>query len=174
MGYWNDMKDGGENWRKLSKILPPLGIQIDDVYYTNSQKCSNYIEDELHQEYREWNAEGARRCETLFHRELKALKPRLIVAMGRQPWEATLRLFSGEEHRYKFPGVLVEMPDGETNVLGLYHWGKWHLNCGRLGYEAKDYEKWATKAIGAAVKTLGLSNSQQNIESAGSRFTGLS
>jgi len=82
--YWTINGESFLYERRLTDTLHRLNMRFEEVYYTNSQKCADDIK------HPERDRQGRTRCIGHLRCELMALKPRLVVAFGRQPWDAVL------------------------------------------------------------------------------------
>lgn len=116
----------GAAGQKLDKIISFLGVQREDIYITNSVLCRppnnrNPLPEELEA------------CRWRLELQIKLLKPKLIVVLGRVAMQTLLRKpFKGPLSQFFFdsPKVIEKYPDGwmryqtdghESLVLCSYH-----------------------------------------------------
>jgi len=95
-GYWEDVKGKpfvGAAGRLLNEILEKVGIKREDVFITNVLKCRPPGN-------RDPKPEEVRVCTPFLDRQLKVIKPRIIMTLGRH---STAYIFS--KMNMKFYGI---------------------------------------------------------------------
>ncbi|MCD6089033.1 uracil-DNA glycosylase [Candidatus Bathyarchaeota archaeon] len=95
-GYWEDVKGKpfvGAAGRLLDEILEKVGIKRKDVFITNVLKCRP-------PRNRDPRPEEVRVCTPFLDRQLKVIKPRIIMTLGRH---STAYIFS--KMNMKFYGI---------------------------------------------------------------------
>lgn len=147
--YWTSNGKSFPFDRELTAIVRRLDMGLEDIYYTNSQKCANEVKNPAR------DRQGRVRCLGHLQSEVRVLSPRLVVAFGRQPWGAVQETMKASRDYDDFPSGARLMPDGRTYLIGLYHWSNWGRNKGRIPTEKK-YAEWASVEVAKAVKKAGL------------------
>ena len=147
--YWTSSGKTFLFEREFSRILHRFGMSVEDIYFTNSQKCANE-ENNLSRD-----KEGRNGCRVHLGRELEALAPRLVVAFGREPWEAVQHELDADLPADDFPSKLRAMPNGETHLVGIYHWSNWGRNRHWVKTDKK-YSQWSSEQLRKAMRRAGI------------------
>lgn len=148
-GYWMSRGEGFLYDRELTKVLRSFDMDLRDIYYTNCQKCANEISNPAR------DRQGRARCLTHLQSELEAMAPKLIVAFGREPWDAVQEIMDVSLDYGDFPTETKLMPDCRTYLVGLYHWSNWGRNRRWIPTE-KRYAQWVSTQLGEAMKIAGI------------------
>jgi uracil-DNA glycosylase family 4 len=104
------------------------GLELDGVYITAALRCAP--------PGNRPTAEQAANCRSHLVRELQALRPAVIVALGQIAWKAALAALgeAGVELPRPRPRFAhgAEAPLGQTTLLGCYHVSQQNTFTGRL------------------------------------------
>lgn len=100
------------------------GLELHDCRITNAVKC-------LPPGNRP-TTEEIRTCNAYLAAELEAVRPRIVLALGRIAHDAVLRARNLRPAHYPFThGRLHELPEGPS-ILDSYHCSRYNTNTGRL------------------------------------------
>ena len=104
------------------------GLKLQDVYITAALRCAP--------PHNKPTSLQLSRCADYLHREVSALKPKVILALGGLGWNAVLKTLRELNHviptpRPKF-GHGAEIAFGSITLLGCYHVSQQNTFTGRL------------------------------------------
>jgi uracil-DNA glycosylase family 4 len=100
------------------------GLTLRDMYITAAGRCAPPDNKPTPQELLT--------CEPYLRRELDALRPRVIVALGRIAFDSILRIFSLPSSGYKFSHAAVFSLTPEVSLVCSYHPSRQNTQTGRL------------------------------------------
>ena len=106
------------------------GLQLTDAFITATIRCAPPQNKPLPREIAN--------CRSYFERELRILKPKAILALGKIAWDAYLEILkkrgliaSRTAHRFAH-GAEAELPGDTPRLFGVYHPSQQNTQTGRV------------------------------------------
>ena len=107
----------GPAGQMLDRALEEAGIDRSKVYVTNAVKHFKFVPRGKIRLHQKPNVSEIRACRPWYERELAAIKPRLVVAMGAS---AAQSVFAKPTPINKSRGRLIELDDGTTALVTVH------------------------------------------------------
>ncbi|MCD6414297.1 MAG: uracil-DNA glycosylase [Candidatus Diapherotrites archaeon] len=119
-GYWEDQKGEpfvGAAGRILDELLGSIGLNRGDVFITNVVKCRPPGN-------RDPLPEEIKACKPFLEKQIEAIKPRVIVTLGRFAMEYIFKKYGLPEAKISQvhgKDFKIQTLNGEIKILALYH-----------------------------------------------------
>ena len=106
------------------------GLKLNDLFITAVCRCAPPANKP--------NLEEINRCQPFLEREIRTIKPKIIVALGRIAYERILFIYSLRKQDMKFEHGAIYSLDKQTLLVCSYHPSRQNTQTGRLTVEMFD------------------------------------
>jgi uracil-DNA glycosylase len=136
---WDNLMEGARRLTDASKYTngatgrPTIGYSLEEIYYTNSLKCSRLADsakDVDDPDKRNNTARG--QCRPYLEAELTYVNPRVVVTFGTNAWEQTIKALGIADQANSLSSLKTNLNNNPESAFGVfgdnpkvipsYHW----------------------------------------------------
>jgi uracil-DNA glycosylase len=109
--------DSNATWRNLIKLLKDIDIQENICFFTNAYMGLRKNGKNVGQSPAKKSLDFTKQCQNFFKGQLRAIKPELVLILGREPAKFVANTFPDQFNNWQEMGVLKQFYEEEKNIF---------------------------------------------------------